>query len=415
MADTAALQEILACFARTLPTDYGVVEILDDVVEGAIRVLPITGAGVLLRDDNDALRFVAASDEMVQRCEALQAELGEGPGVQAYQTGEQVLVGELASRADFPAFASQAHAAGATGVFSFPMWLDGEQVGALDLYADGSCPLDTADRAAGQVLADVATGYILNARARHRADETQRDLRNRASSDTLTGLANRRLFVERLGTALAGTARLGTQVAVLFLDLDRFKAVNDSLGHRYGDRLLTEVAHRLQAVVRRGDVVSRFGGDEFGVVCQHPAADGAVEVALALAGRILAALEVPFYLDGRRLSLAASIGVALARAGDDSEALLARADTAMYRAKAAGRGRFELFDDTMQAQARARMETEAALRVAAERGELRLHYQPIFHAAQGSLAGLEALLRWEHPERGLRQPIEFIGLAEEPD
>lgn len=413
MADSSALQDILVCFARTLPTDYGVVEILDDVVKGATRVLPVSGAGVLLKDDDGVLRFVAATDEAVQRLESLQADLGEGPSVQAYQTGEQVLIGDLQNSADFPAFAPQAQGAGLAAVFSFPMWLDGEQVGSLDLYAAVGGALAEADRIAGQVLADVATGYILNARARDRADRAQRDLRSRATSDTLTGLANRLVFVDRLKTALANRRQDSTQVAVLFLDLDDFKGVNDSLGHQCGDRMLVELAQRLQTVVRRGDVVARFGGDEFGVLCQHLAVDEATDVALGLAGRILTAIAAPFYLDGRPLALTASVGVALTENHDDPENLLRRADTAMYRAKARGRARFELFDDTLQAQVIARSETEAGLRVAARRGELTLHYQPIFDVAHGTLAGLEALLRWQHPERGLCRPHEFIGLAEE--
>jgi len=412
MADSSALQDILVCFARTLPTDYGVVEILDDVVNGATRVLPVTGAGVLLKDDDGVLRFVAATDRAVHRLESLQAERGEGPCVQAYQTGEQVLIGDLHTSADFPVFASQAHSAGLAAVFSFPMWLDGEQVGSLDLYSDVVGVLAEADRIAGQVLADVATGYILNARARDRADRAQQDLRSRATSDTLTGLANRRLFVDRLNSALA-SRRPSTQVAVLFLDLDDFKGVNDSFGHQCGDRVLVELARRLQTVVRRGDVVARLGGDEFGVLCQHLAIGEAADVALGLAGRILTAFSAPFYLDGRPLALTASIGVALAGNDDDRENLLRRADTAMYRAKARGGACFEFFDDTMQAQVVARSETEAGLRVAARRGELTLHYQPVFDVAHGTLAGLEALLRWQHPERGLCRPHEFIGLAEE--
>lgn len=413
MADSSALQDILVCFARTLPTDYGVVGILDDVVKGAIRVLPVNGAGVLLRDDDGELRFVAATDHAVQRLESLQAELGEGPAVHAYQTGQQVLIGNLQDSADFPSFAPHAQGAGLAAVFSFPMWLDGEQVGSLDLYAEQSGPLAEADRIAGQVLADVATGYILNARARDRADRAQRDLHSRVTSDTLTGLANRRLFVDRLSAALVNRRQSGGQVAVLFLDVDDFKGVNDSFGHQAGDRMLIELAQRLQTVVRRGDVVARFGGDEFGVLCQQLADGEAADVALGLAGRILTALAPPFYLDGRPLTLTASIGVALAEADDDPENLLRRADSAMYRGKARGRARFELFDDNMHAQAVARSETEAGLRVAARRGELTLHYQPIFDVATGTLAGLEALLRWQHPQRGLCKPHEFIGLAEE--
>ncbi|MGB9376199.1 MAG: EAL domain-containing protein [Mycobacteriales bacterium] len=413
MADSTALQDILVHFARTLATDYGVVEILHEVVQGATRVLPVTDAGVVLRDDKGALTFVAATSTRAGRLETLQAELGEGPGVQAYQTGQQVLVADLRADGTMTAFVDQAGRVGLTAAFSFPLWHEGSQLGSLDLYAELGGGLDVADRVAAQVLADVATGYIVNARARDRADRAQRDLRSRATSDTLTGLANRRQFADHVNAALASKVRNGTQLAVLFIDVDHFKHVNDTLGHQLGDQLLMELSRRLQAAVRRGDVVSRFGGDEFGVLCRHPADASAVEVAVGLAERILDVLTEPFGLDGHALAVTVSIGVALAQPGDGPESLIGRADAAMYRAKGGGRARVELFDDTMQEQAIVRSETEVSLRGAVRRGELVLHYQPIFDAADGSLARVEALLRWQHPERGLCRPEEFLGLAEE--
>jgi diguanylate cyclase (GGDEF)-like protein/PAS domain S-box-containing protein len=237
-------------------------------------------------------------------------------------------------------------------------------------------------------------------------------LLHHALHDPLTGLPNRHLFMERLGRALhLRHAGDGPLFAVLFLDLDRFKVVNDSLGHHVGDELLQVIAERLRASVRMGDTVARFGGDEFAVLLE--ALEDAEEAGL-IAERLGQAVAAPVNLGGYEVFTTASIGIALSSSGvDRPEYLLRNADVAMYRAKGNGASRYEVFDRAMHAQAMTRLQLETDLRRALARGEFRLRYQPIVSLHTGSIAGVEALLRWEHPDRGLILPAEFIPVAEE--
>ena len=235
-------------------------------------------------------------------------------------------------------------------------------------------------------------------------------LQHEATHDPLTGLPNRTLLLDRLTVALARSVRRGGSVAALFCDLDHFKVVNDSLGHGQGDRVIVEVARRLQAQLRPEDTVSRFGGDEFVIVCEdveHP------DEVLAIASRVHSAFERPFDLEGTDVHIGVSIGIALSNGGSDSEALIRDADAAMYRAKSRGRNRSQFFEPYIWHQAVDRFDLENALRQALARDELLLHYQPVFDLRSGAAVGVEALVRWQHPERGLLLPGEFIRLAEE--
>jgi diguanylate cyclase (GGDEF)-like protein len=231
-----------------------------------------------------------------------------------------------------------------------------------------------------------------------------------AFKDSLTGLPNRRLFRDRVGHALARAGRRPGTCAVLFIDLDKFKDVNDSLGHPAGDHLLTSVAHRLRGVVRTGDTVARLGGDEFAVLAEDVVGE---TDAVALARRVLDALAAPFPVRTKELTVGASVGVALSLPGDTVDVLLRNADVAMYNAKNAGRGCCRLFEDDMHAAVVRRVELENSLRRAGDDGQFELYYQPIFALATGRLTGFEALLRWNHPARGLLAPPEFLALAEE--
>jgi len=233
---------------------------------------------------------------------------------------------------------------------------------------------------------------------------------HQAIHDPLTGLPNRVLFVDRLRRAL-GDASTDQHVAVLFLDLDHFKVVNDSLGHPAGDRLLVALGDRLRAAIRPDDTVARFGGDEFTVLCTGVPDEN---VAHELAYRISNAVSQPITLAEGEVFVTASIGIALSGGEMETpETLLRNADAAMYLAKEQGRARAALFQSDAHDEAVRHLRTGNELHRALERGELRLHYQPIISLEAGMITGFEALLRWEHPERGLVQPDDFVGLAEE--
>ncbi|MCW3038761.1 MAG: hypothetical protein JWM31_666 [Solirubrobacterales bacterium] len=260
----------------------------------------------------------------------------------------------------------------------------------------------------GQVDGRLLVRSITYAIERKRAEV---QLAHQALHDQLTGLPNRALFFDRLGQALTRLGRRDSSLAVLFCDLDRFKVVNDSLGHTAGDRLLVDVAARLEDVLRAGDSAARFGGDEFVVLCEDIAGE---QQAIQIAERISGALSSPFLLDGDEVFVQTSVGIALAvDAQARPEALIRDADAAMYRAKERGGGVYEVFDDAMRARAVHRQQVEHALHRAIDRHELEVHYQPQVKMATGALYGVEALVRWRHPERGLLGPAEFIPAAEE--
>jgi len=236
-------------------------------------------------------------------------------------------------------------------------------------------------------------------------------LEHQALHDPLTGLPNRALFLDRLEHALALARRSGACLAVYFCDVDDFKDVNDSLGHDAGDELLVALPPRLREALRASDTVARFGGDEFVILCEEL---GSESEAIRIAERIAAAFGLPFELEGRAHHLSVSVGIVFARGGTASASEVLRdADAAMYRAKGGGKGRFELFDAQMRASLVARLQTEADLRRALEAGELRLLYQPVLSLSSGAFVGAEALVRWQHPERGLLAPAAFVGVAED--
>jgi diguanylate cyclase (GGDEF)-like protein/PAS domain S-box-containing protein len=230
-----------------------------------------------------------------------------------------------------------------------------------------------------------------------------------ATHDALTGLPLRTLLLDHLELALAGARRHSTRVAVLFIDLDRFKHVNDSMGHAAGDELLTEVARRLRSAVREIDTPGRFGGDEFVVVCPDLAD---VRDVVMIAERIRQLLEEPFHIRGMPVFISASVGIAVADAETDAATLLGQADTAAYRAKDRGRNRYEIFDEDLRASVARRLETETGLRYALAHDELCLVYQPIVEMSSGGIAGFEALVRWERDGQ-LHGPAEFLAVAEE--
>jgi diguanylate cyclase (GGDEF)-like protein len=242
-------------------------------------------------------------------------------------------------------------------------------------------------------------------------EQLEEQLVRQALHDPLTGLANRVLVADRLEHALAGGQRPGATVAVLLIDLDGFKDVNDSLGHDAGDDLLTIVAARVRGHARAGDTVARLGGDEFGLLLEDTTVAGAVR----LAGVLLDALAWPVALRGRKLSPTASIGIGIAIAADeDAESLLRNAELAMDAAKGQGKGRYMLFEPAMHAGVVERLDLAADLGWAVQERQLRLYYQPEVELRSGRIVGLEALVRWRHPTRGLVPPDQFIPSPKRP-
>ncbi|MEE8338296.1 MAG: EAL domain-containing protein [Dehalococcoidia bacterium] len=254
-------------------------------------------------------------------------------------------------------------------------------------------------------------GIVLNAHDVAERKALERQLRYMAFHDPLTRLPNRALFTDRLEHALETAPARGVRVAVLFLDLDRFKAVNDSLGHNVGDELLVRLARRMAAAVRSGDTISRWGGDEFTVLLEGV---WSAEEATAFAERLLSAVAEPVEIDGDRIVPSVSIGIAVSE--DDRLSprdLIRNADVALFRAKAAGGHRAVLFDEALDQYSIERFQLEADLRDAIENGQLVAHYQPEIDLQSGAIVGFEALVRWQHPTRGLIPPDDFIPLAEE--
>ncbi|MFN2628902.1 MAG: putative bifunctional diguanylate cyclase/phosphodiesterase [Gaiellaceae bacterium] len=285
----------------------------------------------------------------------------------------------------------------------FPVLMGAEVVGVLEFFSEREMEPDE-ELLTLMVHVGTQLGRVVE---RKRAAET---LLHQATHDALTGLPNRVLIVDHLERSLARQRRReGEQTAVFFVDLDGFKSVNDTLGHAAGDRVLRQVAQRLGTVVRPQDTLGRLSGDEFVIVCEALTQDYPI---VTIAERLGAALREPFELDGEQFLVTASVGIALAEGPEEPGSLIEQADAAMYRSKELGRARYEIFSDALRERIAIRLDIERALRHAAERDELCLHYQPEVDLRTGAVIGVEALLRWQRPD-GLVMPGDFIRLAED--
>lgn len=407
MTGEERLSEVLSEFARTMVTDFPIQGILDRLVERIVDILPVSGAGVTLIEPDSAPRYVAASDDDALQFERLQAELDEGPCLEAYRTGLPVEVPDLAQCREFPLFTGQALQAGLRAVFSLPLHHGNRRLGALDLYRRSEGAMSAESLRTAATLADVTSAYLSNAQARHELQVLSDQTRHAALHDALTGLPNRVLLIDRLNQALQRSRRSGFDSALLYIDLDRFKAVNDSYGHSVGDALLIAAAERLAVLVRPHDTLVRLAGDEFVVLCED--LDDPAQ-ADHIAARLQSALQRPFDLGEVHVQIGASVGIAYAGHDNDCDAdlLLHNADMAMYAVKRVGLGRHE---STRQSSGQL-LDLGRDLPTALARREFHLEYQPIVDCGDGGVVAVEALLRWLHPVRGPIGPRTVIPLAE---
>jgi diguanylate cyclase (GGDEF)-like protein len=408
---TEELSDVLSEFARTMVTDFPIQGILDHLVQRIVEILPITAAGVTLISPGLDPRYIAASNDAALRYEQLQTDLGEGPCLAAYHSGEAISVPDLRDESRFPRFARRALAAGLTAVFTFPLRHDDQLLGALDLYRDTAGALSPDALRAAQTLADVAAAYLINAQARADLQAASEQSLESSLHDPLTGLPNRILLMQHLEHAFLRGGRSGKLMAVFFLDLDGFKQINDKYGHQVGDDVLTAVAERLTGVLRPGDSLSRLSGDEFVILCED--LDDAAQ-ANVIAARFDEALYPSLAIANGELHLRASIGVAFTGHGTSAPAdLLHDADLAMYRTKRFKRDDHHVLNLRELHLAEHQSGLARGLPGAPERGEMQLAYQPIVDTSDGRITGVEALLRWMHPSRGVVSPTVFIPFAEQ--
>ena len=390
---------------------------LEDVLDGLCRSIEERAPGtrctvMLLNPDGRTVRHGAAPSMTTSFILAIDgAEIGpmEGSCGAAMHSGVDVVAEDIATHPYWVEWKSVALPDGLRACWSTPLLsteprpAERRVLGSFAVYwEEPHVPTDEEQRLVRRV-ADITAIAI-------EREQAEKALTDASLTDALTGLANRRLFLLRLGEALGRGSPDLPSVAVLYLDLDGFKLVNDSMGHDVGDQLLRAVGGRLRGVVRPGDTVARLGGDEFAIICESVSDLKAAEV---LAERARSVLVAPFRVAARDIFTTASVGVSLGSASASPDRLVDDADTAMYQAKARGRARVELYDDALRSRATRRLQIETALRRALERNEFTLHYQPIVDPRTGRLEALEALLRWDSEDLGSVPPATFIPVAEE--
>jgi diguanylate cyclase (GGDEF)-like protein len=409
LQERQTLLERLFRIQRSISHRLPIGEVLDSITEGAAE---------LVGDETASLRIV---DETDRNRTLLLSSTGIDPSVMAslaYATvdhgvsGQAMLRERLVIAEDYAAF-PYAHRAladhGLRSAMAAPVYRNGAIVGSLLVGSFQPGTYSPAEREVLLAFAEHASLALNDAAAVDGMRRAVDDAMHQATHDPLTGLPNRSLVLDRLDQALARSQRTGGRVTVLFADVDRFKVVNDSFGHTVGDGVLLSISERLRAAVRPHDTVGRLAGDEFVIICEDTTDREAVDVA----ERVADAVAQPIVLGGRETVITASIGIAHAEPGTRGEDMLRDSDVAMYRAKERGRSRIELFDADMRHRMVDRLEMERSLRAAIGGGELRLDYQPIVAFDGWEVIAAEALVRWDHPERGLVEPAEFIPLAEE--
>jgi diguanylate cyclase (GGDEF)-like protein len=394
--------EAMARIQRSISRREPLQAVLETIVGAAGELLGDDAPALLLVDPDDPGWLVVAAARgydagLVEQ--ERRRRVGDGVAGRAAAEGRLVVCEDYGRSPD--AMGTFVHD-GVQAAMAAPVHEDGRVIGSLILssFRRGR----VFSRAEQDMLSSFAEHASLALTDARRVDT----MLHQALHDALTGLPNRALFTDRLQHALTQGRRRGTSCGVIFLDLDRFKTVNDSLGHAAGDELLVAAARRIDDSLRSADTAARLGGDEFAVLLEDLAdADEAVLVAQ----RITEALSAPVVIHGREVVVKASVGIAVGRAG--ASELLRQADVAMYRAKADGKGRHRVFEESMQAEVVERLELEGELLRAIQRDEIDVHYQPVIALDGQTLAGFEALARWTHPVRGLIPPPQFIPLAED--
>ncbi len=401
LRERQVLLERLSAIQRSIVGQQPLHEIFEQVLEAGCELLGDEVGLLRMRDPAGARTTVAASLGMSQEFLAARRRSGApGIGAQAIAEGRLVIV-DKNTDSILRQVPSDWALEGLRAGMAAPVFKRGEVAGSLGLASrDPNRSYSTRDQ---QVLLALAEHTSLALNHAHALEEVVHE----AFHDSLTGMPNRALLMDRMSHALTRAERSESPVGVLVVDVDDFKTINDSLGHGAGDALLVQIAGRLGSHLRPSDTIARLGGDEFAVLLEEVAEPGD---AARAADRVLEALSRPFSISGREVSVNASIGIAVGNEG--AETLLRDADLAMYRAKADGKGRYEAFEPRMHTEIMERLELEVELKGAIERGELALVYQPIFSLRTGVIAGLEALVRWRHPTRGVVPPDRFVPLAE---
>jgi diguanylate cyclase (GGDEF)-like protein len=402
LQERQALLERLSKIQRSIVQRATLTEVLDAVVEGAAECLGMEAVGLRLLDteDEEWTELVAARGMDHERFAiGSRAHIRDGVGGRAV-TQKRIVVAQ--SGDCDPDIVAGLACRNLTSAIAAPIFENGRVAGALSAGSrDLARPYSAAEENVLLVFAEHASLALTDAKNYGAA-------LHRAFHDMLTGLPNRALFLDRLEHAANRTVRAGPRPAVLFLDLDGFKRVNDSLGHGGGDQLLVEIGDRLRMSLRPGDTAARFGGDEFAVLLEDITDEDEPAI---VAQRVMSILQAPFRVQNKDVSISVSIGIAIMRERDDD--LLRNADLAMYQAKAQGKGKYEMFDPAMHATVVERLRLETDLGRAVERREFEIAYQPIVEIASGAVVAVEALVRWRHPDLGLLLPGEFIPAAEE--
>ncbi len=342
MESDEKLADVLSEFARTMLTEAPIREVLDHLVERVAEVTPVTAAAITLISSGGSPRYVAASSGAAMKFEYLQNSLSQGPCLLACQIGEAVTVPDLRHEDRFPRIAHRLLEEGLSAAFAFPLRSGDDLLGALALYGTSPGPLEPSTMKEAQTLADLCAAHLRNTAVRSDLQVTLDKSRESALHDPLTGLANRTLLFEVLDQALARHRLTDTLTCILFCDLDKFKLVNDTHGHRIGDELLVSIAGRLKRLMRPIDTLARLAGDEFVILCEDLNERAEAEM---IAARVISTLEQPISLSIGNLKATASIGIAFAdRATVVSDDLLQDADVAMYRAKRAGGACYQIFN-----------------------------------------------------------------------